>query len=165
MNKDQKYSDPTMRKNFQNRVWLFITQHYNKILEDKGPNDNGEYPYSPYAAWLLVQHMDARPDRQRKFLNDLKRKIPKHPKLKFIEDRTKVNEWILKNYKNPKYFYAGKLLKDPTTNVRNPKLFDDAKVVAKSRDQALRNAKKAGNMLLVDAVKSTNAKTQPSYKN
>ena len=108
--------------------------------------------------------MDAFPDRQKIFLNDLKQKVPKHIKLKFLQDRYSVNEWIMKNYNNPKYFHEGKPLKNPTINVRNPKIFADAAIVANSRKEALDNAIKANNILLVEAVKATNAMTQPSYK-
>jgi len=166
MDDDQKYTNPTSRKHFQNEVWPFILSNYKNIFADRGPKNNGDYPHSPYAAWLLVQHMDAFPDRQRKFLNDLKANIPTHPKIKFLEDRVKVNEWILSNYKSKIYYkIKGKWLDEPTTNVRNPDYFNDAKIRANSRQEALENAVKAHNWILVDAVNATNALTQPSYVN
>ena len=163
MDEDQKYSDPTARKRFQNMIWPFIVKNLDAILIDSGEKNNGDWPSSAFAAWLLVQHMDAFPDRQKFFLEHLSKKIPRHVKLQFLTDRSNVNQWILRNYTKEKYFVNGKKLSDPTVNVRNPKIFADAAIQAKSRAEALRNAKNAGNLLLVDAVSATNAKTQPSY--
>lgn len=163
MDEDQKYSNPRNRERFQNRVWPFINRNIDAILSDSGEKDNGDYPSSSFAAWLLVQHMDAFPARQKIFLNHLSRRLPRHVKYKFLRDRVKVNEWILRNYRNPKYFKDNKPLSRPTVDVRDPNIFSDAKMKARSRKEALDNAKNANNLLLVDAVISTNAMTQPSY--
>jgi len=163
MDDDDKYNDPTARQNFQNKVWPFIVKHMDVILIDSGEKNNGDWPSSAFAAWLLVQHMDAFPQRQQTFLKHLTTKIPRHVKFQFLKDRSNVNQWILANYTKQKYFYNGKKLINPTVNVRNPKLFADAGIRAKSRQEALDNAIKAGNLLLVDAVLATRAKTQPSY--
>ena len=163
MNDDQKYTDPTQRTNWQDGIWRFITANQAAIFADKGDKGNGDYPAAPYAAWLLVQHMDAHPERQREFYIKLSKALPNHPKLQFLKDRSAVNAWILKNANNPEYYHDGKPLPSPTINVRNPAMFKDASVKATSREQALRNAEQAGNKLLVAAVKATNAQTQPSY--
>ena len=163
MNDDQKYTDPTQRTNWQDGVWRFITSNQAAIFADKGNTGNGDYPAAPYAAWLLVQHMDAHPERQSRFYIKLSKAFPNHPKLQFLKDRSAVNAWILKNANNPEYYVNGKPLPDPTVNVRNPAMFKDAAVKATSREEALANAEQAGNKLLVAAVKATNAQTQPSY--
>ncbi len=164
MNKDQQYKDPTQREGFQAKVWPYIQKNIKTILADKGEKGNGDYPAAPYAAWLLVQHMDAYPQNQIEFYNALKQAIPDHPKIQFLRDRAAVNQWIMKNANNPKYFINGKALPNPTVNVRNPAIFKDAGIVATSREEALSNAEQAGNKLLVAAVTATNAQTQPSYE-
>jgi hypothetical protein len=164
MNQDQQYEDPSQRAGFQAKVWPYIQQNIKTILADKGENGNGDYPAAPYAAWLLVQHMDAYPQNQIEFYNALKQAIPNHPKIQFLRDRAAVNQWIMKNANNPEYFIKGKALPNPTVNVRNPAIFKDAGIVATSREEALANAEQAGNKLLVAAVNATNAQTQPSYK-
>ena len=164
MNQDQQYEDPSQRAGFQAKVWPYIQQNIKTILADKGEKGNGDYPAAPYAAWLLVQHMDAYPQNQIEFYNALKQAIPNHPKIQFLRDRAAVNQWIMKNANNPEYFIKGKALPNPTVNVRNPAMFKDAGIVATSREEALANAEQAGNKLLVAAVNATNAQTQPSYK-
>jgi hypothetical protein len=164
MEQDQQYTDPTQRASFQAKVWPYIQQNIKTILADKGEKGNGDYPAAPYAAWLLVQHMDAYPQNQIEFYNALKQAIPDHPKIQFLRDRAAVNQWIMKNANNPEYFIKGKALPNPTVNVRNPAMFKDAGIVATSREEALANAEQAGNKLLVAAVNATNAQTQPSYK-
>lgn len=164
MNKDQKYKDPTSRVSFQTQVWPYIQKNIEIILNDKGDKGNGDYPAAPYAAWLLVQHMDAFPQNQINFYKRLKEAIPNHPKIQFLRDRAAVNQWIMKHANDPKYYYKDKPLPNPTANVRNPKIFKDAGIIATSREESLQNAKEAGNKLLVDAVLATNALTQPSFK-
>jgi hypothetical protein len=164
MEQDQQFKDPTRREGFQAKVWPYIQKNIRTILADKGKKGNGDYPAAPYAAWLLVQHMDAYPQNQIEFYNKLKQAIPDHPKIQFLKDRAAVNQWIMKNANNPKYFIKGKALPNPTVNVRNPAIFKDAGIVATSREEALANAKQAGNKLLVAAVRATKAQTQPSYK-
>ena len=164
MNRDQQYEDPSKRAGFQAQVWPYIQQNIKTILADKGEKGNGDYPAAPYAAWLLVQHMDAYPQNQIEFYNALKQAIPNHPKIQFLRDRAAVNQWIMKNANNPEYFIKGEALPNPTVNVRNPDRFKDAGIVAASREEALANAEQAGNKLLVAAVQATNAQTQPSYK-
>jgi hypothetical protein len=164
MEQDQQFTDPTQRASFQSKVWPYIQQNIKTILADKGEKGNGDYPAAPYAAWLLVQHMDAYPQNQIEFYNALKQAIPNHPKIQFLRDRAAVNQWILQNANNPKYYYNSEPLPNPTVNVRNPAMFKDAGIVATSRKEALKNAINAGNKLLVGAVRATKAKTQPSYK-
>jgi len=164
MEQDQQFTDPTRRASFQSKVWPYIQQNIKTILADKGEKGNGDYPAAPYAAWLLVQHMDAYPQNQIEFYNALKQAIPNHPKIQFLKDRAAVNQWILQNANNPKYYYNSEPLPNPTVNVRNPAMFKDASIVATSRKEALNNAINAGNKLLVGAVRATKAKTQPSYK-
>lgn len=163
MDEDQRYSNPRDRERFQDRVWPFINKNIDAILSDSGERNNGDYPSSSFAAWLLVQHMDAFPDRQQIFLSYLSKKLPKHVKYNFLSDRVKVNQWILRNYRNSKYYKDNKPLSRPTVDVRDPNIFSDAKMKARSRQEALDNAKKANNFLLVDAVINTGAMTQPSY--
>jgi hypothetical protein len=164
MDQDQQYTDPTQRISFQNKVWPYIQKNIKAILADKGEKGNGDYPAAPYAAWLLVQHMDANPQHQIEFYNQLKKAIPNHPKIQFLRDRAAVNQWILKNADDPRYFHNGRVLPNPTVNVRNPAIFSDAGIVAASRQEALQNARDAGNKLLVAAVRATRAQTQPSYR-
>jgi GNAT superfamily N-acetyltransferase len=165
MNQDQQYKDPTQRKGFQAKVWPYIQQNINAILSDKGKDRLGGYPAAPYAAWLLVQHMDAYPQNQLTFLNWLEKSgLNPDGKLQFLKDRAAVNQWIAANANKPEYFINGKPLPNPTVNVRNPAMFKDAGIVATSREEALQNAQAAGNKLLVAAVQATNAQTQPSYK-
>ena len=172
MNQDQQFKDPTQRAGFQAKVWPYIEQNINTILSDKGADGKGSYPAAPYAAWLLVQHMDAYPQNQGKFLQQLTQSglDPTDGKdgvgkLQFLKDRYEVNKWILQNANNKEYFINNKPLPNPTVNVRNPAMFKDAGQVATSRQQALDNAIEAGNKLLVAAVQAPPAKlTQPSYK-
>ena len=165
MNQDQQYKDPTQRAGFQAKVWPYIQTNINSILSDKGKDGKGGYPAAPYAAWLLVQHMDAYPQNQVKFLQQLTQSgLNPDGKLQFLKDRAAVNQWIAANANRPEYFVNGKPLPNPTVNVRNPAIFKDAGIVAMSREEALQNAQAAGNKLLVAAVQATNAQTQPSYQ-
>jgi len=172
MNQDQQFKDPTRRAGFQAKVWPYIQQNINTILSDKGADGKGSYPAAPYAAWLLVQHMDAYPQNQGKFLQQLTQSgldptdgKDGEGKLQFLKDRYEVNKWILQNANNKEYFINNKPLPNPTVNVRNPAMFKDAGQVATSRDEALKNAIAAGNKLLVAAVQAPPVKlTQPSYK-
>jgi GNAT superfamily N-acetyltransferase len=165
MEEDQQFTDPTQRAPFQAKVWPYIQTNINSILSDKGKDGKGGYPAAPYAAWLLVQHMDAYPQNQVKFLQQLTQSgLNPDGKLQFLKDRAAVNQWIAANANKPEYFIKGKPLPNPTVNVRNPAMFKDAGIVATSREEALQNAQAAGNKLLVAAVQATNAQTQPSYK-
>jgi len=171
MNQDQQFKDPTQRAGFQAKVWPYIEQNINAILSDKGADGKGSYPAAPYAAWLLVQHMDAYPQNQDKFASQLEQAglnptdgKDRVGKLQFLKDRYEVNKWIAANANNEEYFINNKPLPNPTVNVRNPAIFKDAGQVATSRKDALDNAIAAGNKLLVAAVQATDAKTQPSYK-
>jgi pyrimidine deaminase RibD-like protein len=163
MDKDQKFKDPSQRIQFQEEIWPQIEKYLVYILEDRGPKGDGDYPSSPFAAWLLVQHMDAFPNRQREFLNALEQYIPNHPKIQFLRDRLAVNEWVMEHYTEKNFYHNGKPLPNPTVNIRNPAYFKDAGIKAGSRSEALANAEKAGNVLLVAAVNATGATTQPSY--
>ena len=165
MNQDQKFHDPTQRAGFQAQVWPYIQKFLPYILKDVGDKGNGDYPAAPYAAWLLVQHMDAYPQNQGSFLQALSQAIPNFPKLQYLKDRYEVNKWIAANANRPEYFINNKPLPNPTVNVRNPAMFKDAGQVATSRDEALKNAIAAGNKLLVAAVQAPPVKlTQPSFK-
>jgi hypothetical protein len=165
MEQDQQFNDPTQRAGFQAKVWPYIQQNIKTILADKGEKGNGDYPAAPYAAWLLVQHMDAYPQNQIEFYNALKQAIPNHPKIQFLRDRAAVNRWILKLNDPKKYIDKhGKPLTNPTADVRDPSKFDDAGIEYTSAADALKGAISAGNTLLVDAVKKSRATTQPSYK-
>ena len=163
MERDQEFKDPTQRIQFQEEIWPRIEKYMVEILEDVGEKGNGDYPSSPYSTWLLVQHMDAFPNRQREFLNALEQYIPNHPKIQFLRDRVAVNEWVQEHYTEKKFYHNGKPLSKPTVNIRNPAMFKDAGIKAETRSEALANAKKAGNVLLVAAVNATGAETQPSY--
>ena len=172
MNQDQQYEDPTQRAGFQAKVWPYIQKNIQSILSDKGQDGKGSYPAAPYAAWLLVQHMDAYPQNQASFLSALEQSGldptdgdgKNIGKLQFLRDRLAVNKWIAANANNKEYYVNGKPLPNPTVNVRNPAMFKDAGQVATSRDGALKNAIAAGNKLLVAAVQATDAQTQPSFK-
>jgi len=165
MNKDQQLnSNPPARITLQKQVWPVIQKNLQAILADKGDKGDGDYPSAAFAAWLLVQHMDAFPQNQVAFYRSLAQAIPNFPKLQFLKDRAAVNQWIQKNANNPNYYVNGKPLPNPTVNVRNPQIFKDAGITATSREQALANAEAAGNKLLVAAVNATNAQTQPSFQ-
>ena len=164
MNQDQKFHDPTQRAGFQAQVWPYIQKFLPYILKDVGNKGDGDYPAAPYAAWLLVQHMDAYPQNQESFLQALAQAIPNFPKLQFLKDRVEVNKWIAANANKKEYYVNGKPLPNPTVNVRNPAMFKDAGIVSTSRQQALEKAIEAGNTLLVAAVHATKAQTQPSFK-
>ena len=172
MNKDQQFKNPTQRAGFQAQVWPYIQQNIKTIFADKGADGKGSYPAAPYAAWLLVQHMDATPNNQSKFASQLEQTgldptdgKDGEGKLQFIKDRAAVNQWILKLNDPEKYLDKhGKPLNNPTVDVRDPNKFDDAGIVSTSRQQALEKAIEAGNTLLVAAVQAAKAQTQPSYK-
>ena len=176
MDQDQKIKDPTQRLPLQNKAWQYITQNMDAILADKGADGKGSYPAAPYAAWLLVQHMDAYPQNQSKFLQQLEQSgLDPAPnpgqkgKLQFLKDRVEVNNEIIKLWNADKNAYKdknGQLLTNPTVDVRDPSKFDDAdeSKIETSRNAALKNAVEAGNTLLVAAVNATNAQTQPSYQ-
>jgi hypothetical protein len=172
MDQDQQYEDPTQRAGFQAKVWPYIQKNIQSILSDKGADGKGSYPAAPYAAWLLVQHMDAYPQNQASFLSALEQSGldptdgdgKNIGKLQFLRDRLAVNKWIAANANNKEYYVNGKPLPNPTVNVRNPAMFKDAGIVATSRKDALDNAVKYGNKLLVAAVQATDAQTQPSFK-
>ena len=172
MNQDQQYEDPTQRAGFQAQVWPYIQKNIQLIMSDKGQDGKGSYPAAPYAAWLLVQHMDAYPQNQGKFLQQLEQSGldptdgdgKNIGKLQFLRDRYRVNQWIAANANKKKYWINDEPLPNPTVNVRNPAMFKDAGIVATSRDGALKNAIKYGNKLLVAAVNATKAQTQPSYQ-
>jgi hypothetical protein len=167
MNQDQSIKDPTQRLSLQKSAWSYITKNLDEILNDKGEKENGDYPSAPFAAWVIVQHMDAFPDLQEKFLSKLNQAIPNHPKLQFLKDRVAVNKEIIKLWNINKEAYKdknGQLLSNPTVDVRDPNKFNDVSMLATSREQALKNAEAAGNLLLVNAVKASNAQTQPSYQ-
>ena len=115
--------------------------------------------------------MDAYPQNQGKFLQQLEQSgldpadsPGESGKLQFLKDRYEVNKWIAANANNKKYYVNNKPLPNPTVNVRNPAIFKDAGIVTTSRGDALKNAIKYGNKLLVDAVRATHAQTQPSFK-
>jgi predicted nucleotidyltransferase len=163
MAEDQTYADATQRAPWQEGVWRFITANKAQIFSDLGDSGNGGYPSAPFAAWLLVQHMDPHPERQAAFYKLLKSAIPNHPKLEWLRDRAAVNQWIMQHYQEPQFHRDGKPLANPTSDVRDHRLFKDAGILAASRQEALDNAEASGNKLLVAAVKATGAKTQPSY--
>jgi hypothetical protein len=183
MNVDQTYNNnPTERASsgFQAKVWDFIKTHIKTILSDKGEDDKGSYPAAPFAAWLLVQHMDAYPDNQSEFSNWLEQSglDPTDGKggpgkLQFIKDRAAVNQEIIRLASKKKYVDKhGKPLTNPTSDVRNSNKFDDAGnnpainqgEPFTSQGAALNGAKRAKNYLLYKAVINSRATTQPSFK-
>lgn len=165
MDIDQRQRGLRARKKLQDKVWPIIVGNLDDIFADKGPKGDGDYPHAPFAAWLLVQHMDEDPARQVEFLNAMGSHLPNHPKLAFLRDRVAVNQEIMRLARASSYLDKnGNPLTHPTLDVRDPSKFDDAGMEAKSREEALRNAEMAGNKLLVQAVNNTNAMTQPSYQ-
>lgn len=173
MMKDQGMSrNPQQRVTLQNQVYPFIQKNIKEILSDRGANNNGDCtdgnlcPAS-FSAWLLVQHMDANPERQLWFAQQLEsNNFTNHVKYQFIKDRGMVNQKIIELYNANKDQYKdknGQLLTNPTSDVRDSTKFDDASGNYSSAQQALEAAKNAGNELLYQAVVQTNAKTQPSY--
>ena len=166
MDKDQQLNrNPPARISLPKQVWPVIQKHLQAILADVGPKGDGDYPSAAFAAWLLVQHMDAMPQNQATFYQALSRAIPNFPKLQYLRDRAAVNQAILRLNNPQKYKDKnGQPLKNPTMDVRDPSKFDDAGMVARSQQEALANAQQAGNNLLVDAVKAAGATTQPSFQ-
>jgi hypothetical protein len=167
MNQDQKIKNPTQRIPLQKNAWNYIQKNLDDILADKGEKNDGDYPTAPFAAWVIVQHMDAFPQWQKEYLSKLNQVIPNFPKLQFLKDRIAVNQEIIKLWNNNKNQYVdkfGKTLTNPLIDVRDPNKFNDVDIIATSRDEALKNAENAGNTLLLNAVKNSNAQTQPSYK-
>ena len=174
MNHDQTFVNAVSRKNWQqSRVIPYLKANLKAILADT--EENGEYlpskkmASSPFAFWLLVQHMDMFPQEQAKFFSEFAKKFPKHSKLKFLQDRVAVNKKIVELAKKNNYYDKnGKKLRNPTADVRDPTKFLDAdikKFKPTSASQALQNAKKCGNTLLVQAVEAARPKvtTQPSF--
>ena len=159
MTEDQNYHNPVERKPFKQKVWQFISSNIDAIVGDMGDKQNGDYPSASYAAWLLVQHMDAFPEWQKMFLQ----KLPtNHVKYQFLRDRVAVNDKIrefasqgLHGCNDPRF--NG----DPISGVRDTNLFPNEN--PKSAQQALQQAEKQGNTCLVAAVQASKAKTQPSY--
>ena len=117
MELDQQYDDPTKRIPLQAKVWPYIQKNLDAIMSDLGPHNNGGYPTAPFAAWVLVQHMDAFPQNQDTFYKQLAKAIPNHPELQSLRDRADVNAWIQKYANDPKYYHDGKPLPDPTINL------------------------------------------------
>ena len=159
MTEDQNYHNPVERKPFQQKVWQFISSNIDAIVGDMGDKQDGDYPSASYAAWLLVQHMDAFPEWQKMFLE----KLPtNHRKYQFLRDRVAVNDKIrqfasqgLHGCNDPRF--NG----DPISGVRDTNLFPNEN--PKSAQQALQQAEKQGNTCLVAAVQASKAKTQPSF--
>ena len=159
MDEDQNYHNPVERKPFQQKVWQFISSNIDAIVGDMGDKQDGDYPSASYAAWLLVQHMDAFPEWQKMFLQ----KLPtNHMKYQFLRDRVAVNDKIrefasqgLHGCNDPRF--NG----DPISGVRDTNLFPNEN--PKSAQQALQQAEKQGNTCLVAAVQASKAKTQPSF--
>lgn len=166
MDKDQQLNrNPPARISLQKQVWPVIQKNLQAILADVGDKGDGDYPSAAFAAWLLVQHMDAFPQNQVSFYQALARAIPNFPKLQYLRDRAAVNQAILRLNNPQKYKDKnGQPLKNPTMDVRDPSKFDDAGMAAGSQQEALANAQQAGNNLLVDAVKAAGATTQPSFQ-
>jgi len=122
-------------------------------------NGNGDYPSASFAAWLLVQHMDGFPENQKMFLQRLPRN---HIKYQFLYDRVAVNEKIRQFASQGKYGCDNpKFNNDPVSGVRDTNLFPSLNPT--SAQQALQQATQQGNTCLVAAVKTSGAKTQPSY--
>lgn len=174
MNLDQTFVNAVSRKTWQKtKVIPYIMANLKDIFADT--EGNGEYlpsknmASSPFAFWLLVQHMDMFPQEQEKFFREFAKKFPKHSKLKFLKDRVAVNKKIIElAKKNTYYDKNGKKLLHPTADVRDPTKFLDAdikKFKPTSASQALQNAKKCGNTLLVQAIETARPKvtTQPSF--
>lgn len=167
MNQDKEIKNPTLRIPLQNNAWKYIQENLDDILADKGEKNNGDYPTAPFAAWVIVQHMDAFPQKQKEYLSKLSQVIPNFPRLQFLKDRVAVNQEIIKLWNINRNQYVdkfGKPLTNPLIDVRDPNKFNDVDIIATSRDEALKNAENAGNTLLLNAVKNSNAQTQPSYK-
>jgi hypothetical protein len=172
MNQDQKYNNPSERKDWQsNKVWPYIKKNLPVILADK--KDNGNYPYAPYAAWLLVQHMDAFVSNQEWFLDKLEKTIPKFPKLKFLQDRVKVNQ-IIQTLYNSKTEYYNNLNKNYAKGDSITSIIRDSNLFPSADNEVPRSAKAAykllvrsnNNPLFVDALDQAykeGVDTQPSY--
>lgn len=173
MMKDQAMSrNPQQRVSLQNQIWPFIQKNINIILSDRGPNNNGDCtdgnscPAS-FSTWLIVQHMDAFPDRQSWFVKQLEsNNFTNNVKYQFIKDRATVNQKIIQLFNSNRNAYKdknGQPLTNPTSDVRDSSKFLDAGNNYNSAADALNGAKDAGNELLYQAVVQTGVKTQPSY--
>lgn len=172
MNQDQKYDNPSERKDWQaNKVWPYIKKNLPVILADK--KNNGDYPQAPYAAWLLVQHMDAFVSKQEWFFDQLEKAIPRFPKLKFLQDRVKVNQIIQTLYKSKTEYYNN-LNKNYAKGDCITSCIRDGNLFPSADDEVPRSAKAAYNLLVrsnnnplfVDALDQAykeGVTTQPSY--
>jgi len=170
MDHDQSFKNPKDRIEWQNKiVWPFIQKNKHHILSDKGENGDGAWPSSPYAAQLLVRHMDAYPDRQKQFYNNLKNYVPNHPELNSFKDRVDVNHEIMRQWKSDPSKWIdknGNSLTNPTVDVRDPSKFNDANLEMykpSSANDALQNAIKENNHLLASSVSNLGVTTQPSF--
>ena len=168
-NKDSSFPNPALRITWQKSVvWPFISkkENWDIIFSDLGDKGDGNYPACPYAAAILVQHMDAFVNYQKRFFNELQRKVPKYKKMKFHIERLKVNKEIIRLSKlNGEAGCGCNLLKNPTTDVRDTKLFPMKGPEPTNAAEALKQVIKSGNTCLAAAVKNTKATTQPSFKN
>ena len=71
MNQDKKIKNPTQRIPLQKNAWNYIQKNLDDILADKGEKNDGDYPTAPFAAWVIVQHMDAFPQLQKEYLSKI----------------------------------------------------------------------------------------------
>ena len=172
MDEDQNYTNPSKRKDWQaGQVWPYIEKNLHIILSDK--EENGNYPAAPYAAWLLVQHMDAFVDKQKWFFEHLKEEIPRFLKLKFLQDRITLNQIIEKLYRAKKSYYdklnPNYAKCNPITScIRDSDLFPSADSEPPRSAKAAYNqlVKANNNPLFVDALDQAYAvgvDTQPSF--
>jgi hypothetical protein len=101
MDKDQKLK-PEERKDLQKEAWAYIIDNLELIKKDTDQHGEDLNWPSAYCAWLLVQHMDANPERQEQFLPILKELASiqpmVQPKIKFLQDRLNVNKMIKQLY-------------------------------------------------------------------
>jgi len=180
MDKDQSLK-PEQRKDLQKEAWAYIMNNLELIKKDT--NQHGEdlnWP-SAYCAWLLVQHMDANPERQEQFIPMLKElaKIQPmvQPRIKFLQDRLNVNKMIQNLYTanptkydelNPNYKEAER--ETITQGVRNGKLFPaDSQKPTTSKAAYDQIVRANNNPLLVQALDAARGQedwstfTQPSF--
>ena len=165
---DQRFKDMGLRKVWQRtEIWPFIKKNLDAILADTGKDGTGDYPACPYAAGLLVQHMDADVHIQELFLQSLKTKVPKYLNMRILSDRVKVNNEIIRLSKLDSSLACGcdALGNFPTIAVRDPLTFTQKSPIPSTVVEALDWEKFINNSCLVAAIKNTKAKTQPSFNN
>ena len=136
-------------------------------------------PHSKHNVFGLAQHMEKNPKFQQRVLNQLRKANPSDQRIRFLQDRKNVNDYLRQNYPD-KFDDIRDLTKiyDPKTkNFRTKTKTDpipgylpnaagkNTITTARQARAELRPGGRAENPFLRDAVVKTRARTQPSFTN